>query len=214
MDETALPLARHQMVWVDPQGWRTTIAAHPLLSSDTLVADWAALGRPLIARSAMCDDAVGRVPLGLPLPPAYGKRRLSFQLLPEMIVKIGPPPRLADAADVAPASWQSTIAAILALAPDTRCFGSLAWQHLTGLPYLAEGSDLDLLWRVTSSQYADQLADGLADIADDAPMSVDGELVTAAERAVQWREWHSGSPELIVKSVGRVEMTDRAGAFA
>ncbi len=42
-------------------------------------------------------------------------------------------------------------------------FGSLAWQHLTGLPYLAAGSDLDLLWRVCRTRAGvDALLHGIA----------------------------------------------------
>ena len=76
---------------------------------------------------------------------------------------------------------------LLRLLPETRTFGSLAWQHLTGLPYLSDGSDLDLLWPLSSARQAGTLPSDIARIARQAPMKVDGEILGSAGGA-QWRE--------------------------
>ncbi|TIS13514.1 MAG: malonate decarboxylase holo-[acyl-carrier-protein] synthase, partial [Mesorhizobium sp.] len=88
------------------------------------------------------------------------------------------------------------------LAEDTpwRCFGSLAWQHVTGLPYLTNASDLDLLVYCSCEAQATQATRVLSDIAAHAPMRIDAELISSTGAAVQWREWSSGVLELLVKS--------------
>jgi phosphoribosyl-dephospho-CoA transferase len=94
---------------------------------------------------------------------------------------------LAEAAHAAPARWRDCIDACLRLDPRTRVYGSLAWQHLTGLPYLSDTSDLDLLWQLPPASDVDALLAGIATIAREAPMRIDGEVVGAAG-GVQWRE--------------------------
>ena len=180
------------------------------LAHEPLLAAWAQRGWPLIARRPVCEDVPGTVPLGLPLPPAREKRRLTLRLAPEDLVDSAPPPTLADARAAAPEAWRNTIASLLALDPQVRCFGSLAWQHLTGLAYLTAESDLDLLWRVDTAEAADALAGRIAEIAERAPMRIDGEFVTPAGVGVQWREWRSPARELVAKDRDGVRLADRA----
>ena len=179
-------LSRHTLVTPSVSAWAAVMAARPDLAAEPLVAQWAAARRPLITRRPVQGDAPGTIPLGLPLPPSHGKRRIALTLRPGEICDIRPPPQLADAIGVAPAAWQNSIVRLLRLDRLTRVFGSLAWQHLTGLTYLSESSDLDLLWR----RPTEALLVGIAAIALDAPMRIDGEILGAAG-GVQWRElWH------------------------
>lgn len=185
---------------------------HPELAGEPIVAGWARAGRPLIVRRPGCSDAAGLIPLGLPLPPSHGKRRIAVSLAAADIVAFAPPPLLADAAAAAPAHWRETIDLLLQLLPETRTFGSLAWQHLTGLPYLTESSDLDLLWPLSSVRQAKTLPSDIARIAKQAPMRLDGE-VTAPAGGVQWRELTgTDEDEVLVKGPTGVASTTR-GAF-
>ncbi|MEG8031297.1 malonate decarboxylase holo-[acyl-carrier-protein] synthase [Sphingomonas aurantiaca] len=139
---------RHRLVYLDPARWTKILGSYPAFREIPAVVDWVAAGYPLIARRPLCDDGAGLVPLGLPLPPSLGKQRLALAVSPDAILSDAPPPLLAEAGRTAPPVWQLTIAALVARDPDTRCFGSLAWAHLTGVPYLSETSDLDLVWQV------------------------------------------------------------------
>ena len=205
---------RHRLVYLDPARWGETVAAHPALQAIPVVVDWVAKGHPLIARRAICDDTAGLVPLGLPLPPSLGKQRLAVAVPPDAILSDAPPPLLADAMRDAPVAWQATIAALVALDPETRCFGSLAWAYLTGLPYLSETSDLDLVWRVSTADEAARLVTALARIDAVAPMRLDGEVVTPMGLAVQWREFASDAPEMLAKAVDGNRMVARTEMFA
>src|SRR5262249_16114758 len=115
------------------------------------------------------------IALGLPLPPSHGKRRIAVALPHDAILSTACPPLLADAGHIAPQSWHASIDRLVALTPEVRCFGSLAWQYLTGLPYLSAGSDLDLLWSLPASHPLEELLAGIAAIDADAPMRIDGE---------------------------------------
>ena len=197
------------MVHPEPSAWAGMLAARGDLSGEPLLIDWARRGWPLVARRPVCDDIAGAVPLGLPLPPASGRRRLRLSLSPEDITDSGRPPRLEAARAAAPAAWRSVIASLVALDADVRCFGSLAWQHLTGLAYLTPNSDLDLLWRVACAEMADALAVRIAEIAERAPMRVDGEFVTPDGFGVQWREWRSGARQVVAKARDGLRLADR-----
>ena len=207
-------LARHSMVKVSASGWTAAMNRYPELASEPIVAGWAHAGRPLVVRRPACSDAAGLIPLGLPLPPSHGKRRIAVSLAAADIVASAPPPLLADAATAAPAAWGETIYRLLQLLPETRTFGSLAWQHLTGLPYLSEGSDLDLLWPLSSAEHARTLLPDIARIAKQAPMRLDGEIVAAAG-GVQWRELiGTDADEVLVKGSTGVTSTTRAAFLA
>ncbi|WP_380786493.1 malonate decarboxylase holo-[acyl-carrier-protein] synthase [Sphingomonas sp. R86521] len=205
---------RHRLIYLDPARWNEILAAYPALREMPVVVDWVAAGCPLIARRPVCEDAAGLVPLGLPLPPSLGKQRLAFAAPADAIVSDAPLPLLADAMQSAPAAWHDTIAALVALGPETRCFGSLAWGYLTGLPYLSETSDLDVVWKVAHADDAARLAAALERIDTEAPMRLDGEIVTPAGLAVQWREWASDAPEVLAKAADGNRMVARIEMFA
>lgn len=191
-------------------GWAALLQAQPALASEPLLGLWAARGFPLIGRRRLLEDPPGAVPLGLPLPPHHGKRRIAVALLPQDLHQAAPPPLLAEARRAAPSAWQAAITQLLLLDPLTRCFGSLAWQHLTGLAYLSAGSDLDLLWERPRDPAA--LLTGLAAIGETAPMRIDGEVL-GRDGGVQWRELASADP-LIVKGAAGLLLLPRAAFLA
>jgi phosphoribosyl-dephospho-CoA transferase len=67
-------------------------------------------------------------------------------------------------------------------------FGSLLWQHQTGLTYLSPHSDLDVLWAVPAGFDIYSLVFGIAEVQRDAPLRIDGEVVFSDGSAVNWRE--------------------------
>lgn len=203
------PLNRHAMVKPSTAAWPAVMARHPELAQRSITEDWARAGRPLVVRRRGCGDPAGVIPLGLPLPPLYGKLRIAVGLAPNEIIEDAPPPLLAETAAAAPRRWQETIDRLLRLCPATRTFGSLAWQHLTGLPYLSDTSDLDLLWPLSSARQANTLAPEIARIARQAPIKLDGEIVGPAG-GVQWRELIGDADgEVLVKGSAAVHSMTR-----
>lgn len=197
-------LRRHDLLDVAPESWAALLAARPDLDGVPHLAGWARAGRPVILRRRNPGEPPGALPAGLPLPPADGKRRIGL-LLPPDSARPRPAVTLAAARPAAPESWQPAIDALLALGAAhglvPRVFGALLWQSLTGLTYLSETSDLDLLWP-TSGPIDRRLLGGLAAIEADAPMRLDGEIVLPDGAGVNWREWHAAGPVTAVLAKG------------
>ncbi len=205
-------MKRHDLTFLSPR-----LADHPRdarrsrcrAAGRWLGRQWLAAGRapPAARRSAGCR--VGTAAATLP-----GRRRLSFLLPPEEVVAVGSPLSLNACRTAAPRSWGPTLDRLHVLAEqhaiEARVFGSLAWAALTGLEYLADRSDVDLLLPLQPHTNLFSLADGMAAIDATAPMRLDGEFVRADGVAVNWREVREGSPQILVKSMTGVGLLDMA----
>jgi phosphoribosyl-dephospho-CoA transferase len=204
-------MRRHDLIFVRPESWRAALAVRSDLAADPLVAPWAENGWPLIGRRATPCERHG-VAVGLPLPPFAGKRRLSFLMQAEDVLSIAPPPSLRTAGIMAPSPWRPTLERLDELASihsvDARVFGSLAWRVLTGLDYLTDRSDLDLLLHIDRDTDVAGLVTGIAEIEDVAPMRLDGELVRDDGAAVNWRELHARADQILVKTIDGVALRD------
>ncbi|MDH2403425.1 malonate decarboxylase holo-[acyl-carrier-protein] synthase [Bradyrhizobium sp. SSUT18] len=206
------PPRRHDLVFVSPAGWRAMLDARGDLATDSLVARWPQMRWPTIRRRALPYEATG-LALGLPLPPSAGKKRISFLVDIDHVASVIRPPSLQQARAYAPHNWWPALDRLDALAlrhaVDVRVFGSLAWQSLTGLDYVTDHSDLDVLFEFRRETDVDRFVAGVAAIETGAPMRLDGELMGADGAAVNWREFHGGASELLVKSIERVVLLGR-----
>jgi phosphoribosyl-dephospho-CoA transferase len=203
-------LRRHDLVRARPSAWAELMARRADLVDPPWLVEWADRGWPLVVRRRAPGDLPGLVALGLPLPPSAGKRRIALDLAAEALGEPEPPPRLSSAAANAPFAWRATVARLLALDPDVRVFGSLAWQALTGLDYLGTASDVDLLWPLPPPRKADVLLAQIAAVAAEAPVRLDGELVRTDGAAANWRELASGCGEVLVKRLDGVTLESRS----
>ncbi|MDF0516938.1 malonate decarboxylase holo-[acyl-carrier-protein] synthase [Bradyrhizobium yuanmingense] len=215
------PPGRHDLVFVSPAGWRAMLDERGDLAIDCLLARWPKMRWPTVRRRALACEESG-LALGLPLPPSAGKKRISLLVDIEHVTYVARPPVLRQVRAYAPRNWWPTLDRLGALAirhaVDGRVFGSLAWQSLTGLDYVTARSDLDVLFEFRRETDIDRFVADLAAIEADAPMRLDGELMNADGAAVNWREFHGGASELLVKSVERVVLLGRdqfvSGAMA
>jgi phosphoribosyl-dephospho-CoA transferase len=182
------------------------------LAADSLLARWPKMRWPTIRRRALPSEATG-LALGLPLPPSAGKKRVSLLVDIGHVASVARPPSLQQARAYAPRNWWPTLDRLDRLAlrhsVDVRVFGSLAWQSLTGLDYVTDRSDLDVLFELRGETDIDRFVADIAAIEADAPIRLDGELMGADGAAVNWREFHSGASELLVKSLEHVVLLSR-----
>jgi phosphoribosyl-dephospho-CoA transferase len=184
---------------VAPDVWASALAQRPALADLLLLEHWAEQEWPVIVRRRAQEEDSGLVPVGVPLPSAAGKCRVSLVLPPGGILQRSPPPLLGAAAKVADAGRQSTIASLLALGARTgvepSAFGSLLWEYLTGLAYLSPQSDLDVLWPIPENFDILSLVFGIGQVQRDAPIRIDGEVIFPDGSAVNWRElWNAYRP--------------------
>ncbi len=189
------------------------LRCHPELAEVALVAGWARLGRPVIVRRRVAGDASGVIPAALPLPPSHGKRRLAFSFPPDAAVTPLPPVSLRAAAAAAPNAWRDVIWRLVGLGESAgvpaHVFGALLWQHVSGLAYLTDTSDLDLLWPVPGAAAAELLIRALIRLDEASPVRLDGELVLPDGAGVSWRELaqvEGPSATVLVKTMNGVQM--------
>ena len=196
---------RHDLVFVSPTAWRSFLESRAELAADPLIAGWVDRGWPLIARRLAPEEGHG-VPVGLPLPPSAGKRRIGLLMDPVRIRSIARPPLLSAAFRVAPAAWIPTLRTLnhvaTRLGVEARVFGSLAWCLLTGLNYLTARSDLDFTLSLPHPRDFAELMTELGSIDSAAPMRLDGEIVRDDGAGVHWREPLSRSGNLRRTTVG------------
>jgi phosphoribosyl-dephospho-CoA transferase len=204
---------RHDLVFVSPTAWRSYLETRDDLADDPLVAGWVDRGWPLIARRLAPEEGHG-VPLGLPLPPSAGKRRIGLLMDPAGVRTVSRPPLLSAALRVAPAAWIPALRTLnhvaARLAVDARVFGSLAWCLLTGLNYLSVNSDLDFILSLPHPRNFAELMIELDSIDSGAPMRLDGEIVRDDGTGVHWRELHSGARDVLAKTAGAPRMLKSA----
>jgi phosphoribosyl-dephospho-CoA transferase len=202
-------LQRHQLLRVRPDGWQRALGLHPEIAAREHVADWVSRGWPVMVRRYLPADQPELIPVAISLPPSSARSGIALQLLPQDIGQRLPAVSLRECVELAPAAWTETLKSLLELGERLNAppavFGSLLWQKLTGLSYLHERSDLDLIWRVTQSQQGLALARAMAAIAAHSPMAIDGEFLLPDGAGVQWREFLDGAQEVIVKTLHRAE---------
>ena len=81
-------------------------------------------------------------------------------------------------------------------------FGSHAWQHLTGLPYVSPSSDLDLLIFLDSPAAWQGVRDALSETP--LPPGIDLEIVLSGDASFSWREYSTSPADILFKGNSRV----------
>lgn len=182
-------MRRHDLVYLRPAAaWDSpcTAAGSPLWQA---AERWLAAGRPLVA-ARQSDD--GARLLGLSLPLALDRQRLSIRVEAAAIARCRPPLTVADCLSRLPAEQAAPLRELAgraqACAAPLGVYGSLAWEALSGEAYRHAASDIDLICDVANpAQLAAMLA-ALQSAAERLPCRLDGEIRFPDGRAVAWRE--------------------------
>jgi phosphoribosyl-dephospho-CoA transferase len=211
--------SRHELLRIAPSFWRAALPRHLDRAATSMLDGWADRGWPAIVRRRLAGERSDHAPVGVPLPPEIGKQRIALCVPAQAVLERLPPPLLWTVRRNAYTAWQETIDALttlgtrLAVVPAS--FGSLLWQHQTGLHYLTSQSDLDVLWYVDRECDVVGLLAGIAAVQRVAPMRIDGEVVFANGDAVNWWELHAylegdEPAEVLAKSIDGVRLIDVA----
>lgn len=183
-------MRRHDLVYLRPDAaWSSPCAAAGGLLWQA-AGQWLAAGRPLVAARQPAGGAT--VLLGLTLPLAQQRQRLSIQVEAAAIAHCRPPLSIDECLPWLPAEQAAPLRELAgrarACAAGLGVYGSLAWEALSGEAYRHAGSDLDLICDVTTpAQFAAMLA-ALHCAADRLPCRLDGEIRFPDGNAVAWRE--------------------------
>jgi len=193
-----LPVHRQMLVHLNFQGWQDIMrAAWPADLRDCLN-HWATHDLPLVVtrQDLGADSATAAFAetlfLGLPAPQRWGHRRVALRVdVRQVGISLYDWPPLAAVLarlPAAPAGWRMASDYLTHAGLAAQVYGSHGWQHLTGLSYCHDASDLDLRIPVADLETANRAAALLAASPDDGRL-LDGELCFPDGRAVAWREW-------------------------
>lgn len=202
-------LTRHDLVWLDPSRWRTALRGSLPDEWVETLDDWFAGGRPaVVRRQASCT--AGTIALGVALSPRRGKLKIPLVTSRTALLRARPPLPLDEALGSAPDSWRPSLKGLLdgarSLGVPLHVYGSLAWQHLTGEPYLTPSSDVDLLWRAGDAEQITAMLRLLDKWQRTSGLVADGELLLPDNGAVAWKELAARPRMVLVKHARGVEM--------
>ena len=210
--------ARHDLLRLTRTGWSQLQVRQPALSGMPGIRLWAEQGHPAVCRRPQPGDLPAMVAVAVALPLGHGRARLAFQVAAPDVAIREQPPTLLEVLPVVPDGWLTRVRAVLAEADrcgvTPRVFGSLMWQHVTGLAYLRPESDLDLIWPIARDRETDvrigAVVVALSRLDGTTGPRLDGEIVVEGIGAVNWRELGpSDVGQVLVKTEAGVVMMTR-----
>ena len=211
------PPARHDLIWLDSNRWRDALLAPLPDEWMGALGEWFKRGRPAVVRRQESSTA-NAISLGVALPPARGKTKIPLLVDRRVVTRASAPLLLATALVSAPPAWQAALQSLVDAARERgiefRVYGSLAWQHLSGEPYLTGTSDVDLLWTARNGALRRDGLQLLAAWQRTTGLAADGELLLPDGAAVAWKELLSASRKVLVKSSDSVAMRARDDVLA
>ncbi len=171
----------------------------------SVIEKWIESGRPVIVCRPGLAFGGGGVHCGIPLPPEQGKKRIGVIAPLNSIRHREGLPELVACMCLLPESRQLQLAEFLNVCRENNfrpgVFGSLAWQHLTGLNYLHEDSDIDLRFKVRNFTELKSLTAILRQFHHHSITLCDIELELWNGSAFSWREFMDDSPQLMMKTL-------------
>jgi phosphoribosyl-dephospho-CoA transferase len=201
---------RHDWVYLTDYWGRQLVASLSRENKDA-VARWMARRRPLVVARRQEGDAPDLLRLGLALP---GKKRICVSVSAEAVVMRRRPPFLLEVIKIGAGFWpeamRELVATIGCAAPDTRVFGSLAWQFFAADPaysYVTPESDIDLLLTPNTGANLSAWIDLLHDFESRLPAPrLDGEIALPGGNFVSWREFAARPKKILVKGADNVSL--------
>jgi phosphoribosyl-dephospho-CoA transferase len=208
---------RHDLFRIDVLRWQALVAMQGEGTRACWLREWRLRDWPVIVRRDDRESSPDSVAVGVPLPPSCGKLRVALHVPQVAVAGRLSPVLLAECRRAAPRRWGTVLDQLEALGDATAIApgvcGSLLWQHLTGLAYLHDASDIDVLWRVTSAAQARAIAGALPDIEHRTGIRIDGEVLSAHGWGVNWREFGTQAQEMLVKTRSSAQLCSRADVF-
>lgn len=184
-------MRRHDLVYLQ----RDAVFATPCAETGDIywqaARDWIAAGRPLVAARQPAGGE--RLLLGLSLPLALQRKRLSIEVDRCAVAEISRPISLGHCFSRLPAEQAAVLRRLEAgsatCGAGLGVFGSLAWETLSGESYRHAESDIDLICDVSTPAQCDAMLALLKQAAGALSCRLDGEIRFPDGDAVAWQEF-------------------------
>ena len=205
---------RHHRAWLSPS-WAAHASSVLSAEARATLADWFSRGRPAMICRRLPGDPAGDpagVPLSVTLPAARWLATIRFTVGRKGIARTAPPLSLTEAIPGAPPEWRAPLASLDRAAAGVKVplfvVGALAWQHLTGEPYLNSRSAVELLFRPRTRQQLDGILSILRVREDGDGPRLAGEVVLGWHDAVAWRDLALGRRRVLVRGAEHESVMD------
>ncbi|NOK09958.1 malonate decarboxylase holo-[acyl-carrier-protein] synthase [Corallococcus exercitus] len=180
---------RHDWVYLGA-GWAEQLRSPPGPDVLAQVTAWREQGRPFAVTRQDIPDQDDELRLTLTLP---DRRHLSLHVALPAVERRLPPPTVQEVRPSAPGAWGPALDDVIALGTaldlTVGVFGSLAWQHRSGVPFVRPLSDVDLLFAPARWSDVERLLFGLEAVSRrHSVVRLDGEVLLPDGGAVSWRE--------------------------
>lgn len=183
-------MRRHDLVYLQRDALFSTPCAETGDPYWQAAGDWIAAGRPLVAARQPVDCEC--LLLGLSLPSALQRKRLSITVDHGAVARVCSPLSLRHCLPLLPAAQVEILRRLdvgaAACSVRLGVFGSLAWEALSGESYRHAESDIDLICDIATPEQFDCMLSLLQPAADALPCRLDGEMRFPDGAAVAWRE--------------------------
>jgi len=197
--------ARHARAWLGPS-WQVHLTSPVAEQARAALLDWFARGRPAMLCRRDPGDAPG-VALCVTLPASRWLASIRFTVGRSAIARMAPPVPLAEVIPAAPPDWRRPLSDLDRAAAEAgvplSVTGPLAWQHVTGEPYVSDRSSVDLLLRPRTRRQLEQVIALLRVREDGEGPRLDGEVLLGWDHAVAWRDLANGRRRVLVKGIDR-----------
>ena len=203
-------LAQHDRAWLG-LSWQAHVTSPLPEQARSALADWFTRGRPAMACRRDPEDGPG-IGLCVTLPASRWLASIRFTVGRSAIARNAPPLPLAEAIPCAPQDWHRPLLELDRAAADTgvplSVTGPLAWQHLTGEPYVTDRSPVDLLLRPRTRLQLEQVIALLRARADRDGPRLGGEVLLGWSDAVAWRDLANGRRRVLVRGMDSEAVVD------
>jgi phosphoribosyl-dephospho-CoA transferase len=180
---------RHDLVWLEPDIDAGLFASK---EHEEQARNWVKNQFPLVVarQSSPLAKESNQILLGFTLPSAPMRTRVLLKADRAAIIQHRRPILLCEAIQFAPEHWLANMVKLNELfeisGVTARIYGSLSSEIFTGIKYLDEASDLDLLLECGEDT---KLAELLAQLENFSVMPrIDGEILSPSGWATSWRE--------------------------
>jgi len=205
-------LAQHDRAWLGPS-WHGHLLSPAGKPARAALVDWFARGHPAMVRRRDPGEAPG-VALCVTLPASRWLACIRFTVERCAIARLAPPVRLAQVIPDAPPGWHRPLFELDRSSTDAgvplSVIGPLAWQHITGEPYVSARSSVDLLLRPRTRLQLEKVMALLRVREDGEGPRLDGEILLGWDDAVAWRDLAAGRRRVLVKGIDREGIVDVA----
>ncbi len=181
---------RHDLVWLDP---KIDVGLFASEQQAEYARSWVNNGFPLVVARQSDKQLIetNQIILGFTLPSAPSRTRVMLKANRNAIIRHSRPILLSDSIKFAPQNWRISLNNLVALFERfeivARVYGSLSSEIFSGLKYLDEASDLDLLLEICDEKNHLALLAEMEILPFYVPR-IDGEILSPSGWAVPWRE--------------------------